>query len=117
MSPSSTVSPTLHSIFHTVPVMWASTFATRLLLGFVRIRSADESAGVATTPPTSRRSARQVYKDPRPKEFFDQFHTRSRTREPDWVYEATRGGHLGAGLDVLPHPRVQAPRRSRPAAR
>jgi 1-acyl-sn-glycerol-3-phosphate acyltransferase len=30
----------------------------------------------------------QVYKDPRPKEFFDPFHERSRTRRPDWVYEA-----------------------------
>jgi 1-acyl-sn-glycerol-3-phosphate acyltransferase len=32
----------------------------------------------------------QVYADPRPKEFFDRFHTRARTREPNWVYEATR---------------------------
>jgi len=32
----------------------------------------------------------QVYKDPRPKEYFDRFHERSRTREPDWVYEAVR---------------------------
>jgi 1-acyl-sn-glycerol-3-phosphate acyltransferase len=32
----------------------------------------------------------QVYADPRPKEFFDHFHTRARTREPNWVYEATR---------------------------
>src|SRR6204780_3408362 len=32
----------------------------------------------------------QVYKDPRPKEHFDRFHTRSRTREPDWAYELTR---------------------------
>jgi 1-acyl-sn-glycerol-3-phosphate acyltransferase len=28
----------------------------------------------------------QVYKDARPKEYFDRFHERSRTREPDWVY-------------------------------
>jgi 1-acyl-sn-glycerol-3-phosphate acyltransferase len=32
----------------------------------------------------------QVYKDPRPKEYFDRFHERSRTREPDWVYEVVR---------------------------
>ena len=32
----------------------------------------------------------QVYKDPRPTEYFDRFHARSRTRQPDWVYELTR---------------------------
>lgn len=32
----------------------------------------------------------QVYSDPRPKEYFDRFHQRSRTREPDWAYELTR---------------------------
>ncbi len=32
----------------------------------------------------------QVYTDPRPKEYFDRFHERARTREPDWVYEVTR---------------------------
>jgi 1-acyl-sn-glycerol-3-phosphate acyltransferase len=32
----------------------------------------------------------QVYKDPRPATHFDRFHERSRTREPDWVYEAVR---------------------------
>lgn len=32
----------------------------------------------------------QVYKDPRPKEYFDRFHERSRTREPDAVYEVVR---------------------------
>jgi len=32
----------------------------------------------------------QVYKDPRPKEYFDRFHERSRTREPDSVYELVR---------------------------
>src|SRR5215217_7287014 len=32
----------------------------------------------------------QVYKDPRPKEYFDRFHERARTREPDAVYEAVR---------------------------
>src|ERR1700719_4604837 len=32
----------------------------------------------------------QVYSDPRPKEHFDGFHERSRTREPDWAYELTR---------------------------
>ncbi len=32
----------------------------------------------------------QVYVDPRPKEHFDRFHERARTREPDWAYEFTR---------------------------
>ncbi len=32
----------------------------------------------------------QVYKDPRPEEYFQRFHERSRTREPDWVYGAVR---------------------------
>jgi 1-acyl-sn-glycerol-3-phosphate acyltransferase len=32
----------------------------------------------------------QVYKDPRPKEYFDRFHERSRTREPNAVYELVR---------------------------
>jgi len=32
----------------------------------------------------------QVYKDPRPKAYFDRFHERSRTRRPDPVYEVVR---------------------------
>jgi 1-acyl-sn-glycerol-3-phosphate acyltransferase len=32
----------------------------------------------------------QVYKDPRPAEHFDRFHARTRSRRPDWVYEAVR---------------------------
>jgi 1-acyl-sn-glycerol-3-phosphate acyltransferase len=32
----------------------------------------------------------QVYKDPRPKEYFDHFHERVRTREPEPVYELVR---------------------------
>jgi len=32
----------------------------------------------------------QVYTDPRPKEYFDKFHERARTREPNWVYELVR---------------------------
>lgn len=32
----------------------------------------------------------QVYADPRPKEHFDRFHVRARTREPDAAYEVTR---------------------------
>ncbi len=32
----------------------------------------------------------QIYTDPRPKEHFDRFHERARTREPDWTYEVTR---------------------------
>ena len=32
----------------------------------------------------------QVYADPRPKEYFDRFHERARTHEPNWIYEMTR---------------------------
>jgi 1-acyl-sn-glycerol-3-phosphate acyltransferase len=32
----------------------------------------------------------QVYRDPRPKEYFDRFHERSRTRAPDPMYELVR---------------------------
>jgi 1-acyl-sn-glycerol-3-phosphate acyltransferase len=32
----------------------------------------------------------QVYTDERPKEHFDGFHARARTREPDWAYELVR---------------------------
>jgi 1-acyl-sn-glycerol-3-phosphate acyltransferase len=32
----------------------------------------------------------QVYKDARPAEHFTRFHVRTRTRRPDWVYDAVR---------------------------
>jgi 1-acyl-sn-glycerol-3-phosphate acyltransferase len=32
----------------------------------------------------------QVYKDPRPAEYFDRFHERARSRGPDWVYDLVR---------------------------
>jgi 1-acyl-sn-glycerol-3-phosphate acyltransferase len=32
----------------------------------------------------------QVYKDPRPAEYFTRFHERARTRDPDFVYELVR---------------------------
>jgi 1-acyl-sn-glycerol-3-phosphate acyltransferase len=32
----------------------------------------------------------QVYKDPRPKEYFDQFHERVRSSKPEWIYEVVR---------------------------
>jgi len=32
----------------------------------------------------------QVYQDPRPASYFTRFHERTRTRRPDWVYEAVR---------------------------
>jgi 1-acyl-sn-glycerol-3-phosphate acyltransferase len=42
-------------------------------------------------PPTGLAPIRaQVYKDPRPAAFFDRFHERTRTREPDFVYEVVR---------------------------
>ena len=46
---------------------------------------------MATTPPPDVVAIReQVYKDPRPKEHFDQFHARTRKGEPEWVYEGVR---------------------------
>jgi 1-acyl-sn-glycerol-3-phosphate acyltransferase len=41
------------------------------------------------TPPLAQMKE-QVYRDPRPKAYFDRFHARSRTREPDWVYTVVR---------------------------
>jgi len=32
----------------------------------------------------------QVYKDPRPAEFFDRFHARTRAKRPNWMYELVR---------------------------
>ena len=32
----------------------------------------------------------QVYVDPRPAAYFDRFHERARTREPDWLYTFIR---------------------------
>jgi 1-acyl-sn-glycerol-3-phosphate acyltransferase len=32
----------------------------------------------------------QVYVDPRPAEYFDRFHARARTRDPDWIYPLLR---------------------------
>jgi 1-acyl-sn-glycerol-3-phosphate acyltransferase len=46
---------------------------------------------MATKPPPDLTPIRaQVYKDPRPKEHFDRFHERTRSRQPDWVYEVVR---------------------------
>ena len=45
------------------------------------------------SPAPSRQMAElkpQVYKDPRPAEYFDGFHERARSRGPDWVYEVVR---------------------------
>ena len=33
----------------------------------------------------------QIYKDPRPKEYFDDFHARVRAGEPEVIYEVVRG--------------------------
>ena len=35
-------------------------------------------------------AAAQVYADPRPKEYFDRFHDRSRTKRPDAMYEIVK---------------------------
>ena len=32
----------------------------------------------------------QVYRDPRPAEYFTRFHERARSREPDWIYTLAR---------------------------
>src|SRR3954469_6060187 len=45
---------------------------------------------MATTPPDLAPIRAQVYRDPRPEAYFERFHERARTREPDWVYEAVR---------------------------
>jgi 1-acyl-sn-glycerol-3-phosphate acyltransferase len=45
---------------------------------------------VATTPPDLAPIRAQVYKDPRPEAYFDRFHERSRTRDPDFVYDLVR---------------------------
>ena len=45
---------------------------------------------MATKPPDLTPIKEQVYRDPRPKEFFDGFHARTRARRPDWVYEIVR---------------------------
>ena len=57
----------------------------------------------------------QVYTDPRPKEYFDRFHERARTREPDWVYEVVRRDHLAVRLH-LPARALRSPPRRCPAA-
>jgi 1-acyl-sn-glycerol-3-phosphate acyltransferase len=44
----------------------------------------------ATRPKGLADMREQVYKDPRPAEYFDRFHERVRTREPDWVYGVVR---------------------------
>jgi 1-acyl-sn-glycerol-3-phosphate acyltransferase len=45
---------------------------------------------MASSTPELAPMKEQVYRDPRPKEFFDPFHERARTRDPDWVYEVVR---------------------------
>jgi len=45
---------------------------------------------MAASPPDLTPIKAQVYKDPRPEEHFERFHERTRTRNPDWVYEVVR---------------------------
>jgi 1-acyl-sn-glycerol-3-phosphate acyltransferase len=47
----------------------------------------------------------QVYKDPRPKEYFDRFHERSRTRDPNFMYEVV---HVVTMLHALISYRARA---------
>ena len=44
----------------------------------------------ASPPPELAPIRAQQYKDPRPEDYFTPFHERTRRREADWVYEATR---------------------------
>ena len=44
----------------------------------------------------------QVYKDPRPAEYFTRFHERSRTEEPDWVYDVARIDPDSSDAALLP---------------
>src|SRR3954467_15092459 len=115
VSPSSTSSPTWHSIFQTVPVMWATTSATNVLLlewaraayprpwttprgltagtgGYIGAVSDEPAAPLPEqeSPQDLTPIRAQVYRDPRPAETFDRFHARARTREPDLAYEVVR---------------------------
>jgi 1-acyl-sn-glycerol-3-phosphate acyltransferase len=47
-------------------------------------------SATVTEPDQLAKIKAQVYVDERPKEHFDRFHARGRTRDPDWVYEAVR---------------------------
>jgi len=76
---------------------------------------------MATSPPDLAPMKAQVYKDSRPVEYFDRFHERSRTRDPDWVYECVRiltslyawtfFRARGSGAENVPHsgPVILAP--------
>ena len=79
---------------------------------------------MAATPPDLAPIRAQVYKDPRSEESFRRFHERSRTREPDWVYELVRiltslyawtfFRARGSGAEKVPHtgPVILAPNHS-----
>jgi 1-acyl-sn-glycerol-3-phosphate acyltransferase len=45
---------------------------------------------MSDAPPARGGMKQQVYRDPRPAEYFGRFHERARTRRPDWVYEVVR---------------------------
>ena len=47
----------------------------------------------------------QVYKDPRPAEYFTRFHARTRAKRPNWMYELVRLVLTPVPAAVLPHPR------------
>src|SRR4051812_9363014 len=119
VSPSSICSPTWHSIFQTVPVMWATTSGTtssswgargaypgswtapqRAASRALRPWCGGYAGAVSDEPaePLRRQESpedltpirAQVYRDPRPAEIFDRFHARARTRRPDLAYEVVR---------------------------
>ena len=173
VSPSSTRSPTATSIFHTVPVMWASTCGHAMLgahdidtpvdaapsiaytasvrehgpatgtmiivvrrdlssRGERRTGERKRRAGLlddparrdppaGTLPPMSQPELAELkeqdYKDPRPKEHFDRFHERTRTREPDFVYEVVPDPDEPDGVDLLPRARDHRRAGARPPAR
>jgi 1-acyl-sn-glycerol-3-phosphate acyltransferase len=52
--------------------------------------TADEQRPEQPSPEDLAAMKAQVYKDSRPKEFFDRFHARVRRAKPNWVYELVR---------------------------
>lgn len=57
----------------------------------VRAPTSPPTAGASSPMPGELVAMReQVYTDPRPAGYFERFHRRARTREPDWAYEAAR---------------------------
>src|SRR5262245_20292160 len=72
---------------------WAKTSASRCSTagtGRWSVRAAGRQNESCMTEEKLAPMRDQVYKDPRPAEHFAKFHERSRTQDPNWVYEAVR---------------------------